>query len=67
MMSEKRVKGRPKKDSRYTKEIEFRGTKEHEQMLKELVSKGDKSRSEVLREALERYYELKVMDQMTYF
>ena len=66
-MSEKRVKGRPKKGNRYTKEIEFRGTKEHEQMLKELVSKGDKSRSEVLREALERYYELKVMDQMTYF
>ena len=66
-MSKKRVKGRPKKDSYYTKEIEFRGTKEHEQMLKELVFKGDKSRSEVLREALERYYELKVMDQMTYF
>ena len=66
-MSEKRVKGRPKKDSRYTKEIEFRGTKEHEQMLKELADKSDKSRSEVLRESLERYYELKVMDQMTYF
>ena len=66
-MGEKRVKGRPKKDSCYSKEIEFRGTKEHEQMLKELVSKSDKSRSEVLREALERYYELKVMDQMTYF
>ena len=66
-MSEKRIKGRPKKDSCYTKEIEFRGTKEHEQMLKELVSKSDKSRSEVLREALERYYEFKVMDQMTYF
>ena len=66
-MSEKRVKGRPKKGSRYTKEIEFRGTKEHEKMLKELVSKSDKSCSEVLREALERYYELKVMDQMTYF
>ena len=66
-MSEKRVKGRPKKDDRYTKEIEFRGTKEHEQMLKELVFKSDKSRSEILREALERYYELKVMDQMTYF
>ena len=66
-MSEKRVKGRPKKYDNYTKEIEFRGTKEHEQMLKELVSKSDKSRSEVLREALERYYELKVMDQMTYF
>ena len=66
-MSEKRVKGRPKKDDRYTKEIEFRGTKEHEEMLKELVFKSDKSRSEVLREALERYYELKVMDNMTYF
>ena len=66
-MSEKQIKGRPKKDSRYTKEIEFRGTKEHEEMLKERVSKSDKSRSEVLREALERYYELKVMDQMTYF
>ena len=67
MMSEKRGRGRPKKNNSFNKEIEFRATDKHEQMLDKLAAKDGKTRGEVLREALEKLYDLKVMGEMTYF
>lgn len=67
MPIEKRGRGRPRKDNIFTEWISFRGTIEHERMLSELEKCTGKSRSEILREALEKYYYLKVMGQMTYF
>lgn len=66
-MSGIRRRGRPKKDNSFDREMEFRATKEHERMLDELAAEDHKTRGEVMREALEKYYELKIMDQMTYF
>lgn len=60
-------RGRPKKEDKYTRVIMFRGTKEHERMLNELCERFGMTRSEVLREALEKFYYLKVLGQMTYF
>lgn len=67
MLIEKRGRGRPRKDNIFTVWFAFRGTTEHEKMLTELEKCTGKNRSEILREALEKYYYLKVMGQMTYF
>lgn len=66
-MNEKQRRGRPKKDNSFDREMEFRATREHERMLDELATKDNKTRGEVMREALERFYDLKIMGQMTYF
>lgn len=60
-------RGRPKKDSSLNNVMEFRATKEHERMLNDIAATDGKTRGEVMREALERYYDLKVMGEMTYF
>lgn len=62
-----RRRGRPKKDSSFNNVMEFRATKEHEKMLDDIAAADGKTRGEVMREALERYYDLKVMGEMTYF
>lgn len=67
MNNERRGRGRPKKDGSFNNTMEFRATVKHENMLDQLAVKSGKTRSEVMREALERYYDLKVMGQMTYF
>lgn len=67
MIDGKRGKGRPKKNGSFSNVMEFRATGEHTKMLDELAAKDGKTRGEVLREALKKYYDLKVMDQMTYF
>lgn len=63
----RRGRGRPKKDSSLNNVMEFRATKEHEKMLNDVAAIDGKTRGEVMREALERYYDLKVMGEMTYF
>ena len=60
-------RGRPAKESSFTKIFMFRGVREHERMLDELEDKLGKSRGDVLREALEKYYSFKILGQMTYF
>lgn len=66
-MSEKKGRGRPKKDGSFSDVFEFRGSSSHKDMVEKLASKEGKTKGEVLREALEKYYYLKVMDEMTYF
>lgn len=66
-MNEKKGRGRPKKDCRFTDIFEFRATSKHAEMVEKLATKDGKSKGEVLREALEKYYYLKIMDEMTYF
>lgn len=66
-MNKNQRRGRPKKDGSFTGVMSFRPTKADEQMLDELAAKHNKTRSEIMREALERYYDLKIMGQMTYF
>lgn len=66
-MNEMKKRGRPKKKDRFTAAMVFRPTKTNEQMLDELAAKHNKTRSEIMREALEKYYYLKIMGQMTYF
>lgn len=67
MNNERRGRGRPKKESSFNNTMEFRATVKHENMLDQLAAESGKTRGEVMREALERYYDLKVMGQMTYF
>lgn len=66
-MNEKQRRGRPKKNNSFDREMEFRATKDHERMVDELAAKDNKTRGEIMREALERFYDLKIMGQMTYF
>lgn len=63
----RRGRGRPKKNNSLNNVMEFRATKEHEKMLNDIATVDGKTRGEVMREALERYYDLKVMGEMTYF
>ena len=66
-MDEKRGRGRPKKDSSFSNTMRVRVSKNQEEMVDKLAVQGGKSRGEVLREALEKYYYLKIMGEMTYF
>lgn len=66
-MDKMKKRGRPEKEDRFTAVMRFRPTKANEQMLDELAAKNNKTRSEIMREALEKYYYLKIMGQMTYF
>lgn len=66
-MNGRRERGRPKKDDSFSNTMELRVTVEHAKMLDELTAVLGKNRGEIMREALERYYDLKVMGQMTYF
>ena len=67
MVNGRRERGRPKKDDSFSNTMELRVTVEHAKMLDELTAVLGKNRGEIMREALERYYDLKVMGQMTYF
>ena len=64
---QRRGRGRPKKNNSLNNVMEFRATKEHEKMLNDIATVDGKTHGEVMREALERYYDLKVMGEMTYF
>lgn len=66
-MSEKRGRGRPMKEGSFNRELQFRGSEKHEDMVNRLTTESGKSRGEILREALEKYYYLKIMGEMTYF
>lgn len=66
-MNEKQGRGRPKKSESFNHEFNFRVTKKQEKMANELATKSGKTRGEILREALEKYYYLKIIGEMTYF
>lgn len=66
-MDEKRGRGRPRKSESFNHEFEFRASEKHENMVTKLIAETGKTRGEILREALEKYYYLKIMGEMTYF
>lgn len=66
-MDEKRGRGRPKKDNRFSNTMRVRVTETQEEMVDKLATQDGKSHGEVIREALEKYYYLKIMGEMTYF